>query len=76
MMKDLLKMIQTLFPPRGAPMWMLDLGAPELSTTTIFEVVGKVEFVPTSQSIARPNRTAESAKQNSPVKVPDHGKTP
>lgn len=57
-------------------MQMLDPGALGSPTTTIFEVVGKVEFVPASQAIAGPSQTVEPAKQKEPVRIPERGKTP
>lgn len=75
-MKDLLKEIQKLLPPHGTPWRMLNpivYGSP---TTVIYEVIGKVEFVPTSQAVETPTRTAEISKQKEPIRVPEHDKSP
>ena len=65
-MKELLTKIHKLLSPHGPP------GS---STTTIFEVVGEVKFVPTSQAEAIPSRITEHAKQKSIVRIPKHEKT-
>lgn len=65
-MKELLTEIHKLLSPCGAP---------RSSTTTIFEVVGEVKFVPTSQAEAIPSRITEHAKQKSLVRIPKREKT-
>ena len=76
MMKDLLKEILKLLLPRGAPMRMVDPGAPKSSTSMIFKVVGKVDFFLASQIVAGCSWTAKPMKQKSMVIVPECGKTP
>ena len=56
LMKDLLKEIQKLLPPRGTPRRMIDPGMPGSPTATLYEVIGGVELIPTSYAIVGPNQ--------------------
>ena len=74
-MKDLLKKIQKLLPPCGTSRRMIDLGFPGSPTTTLYEVIGEVELVPTSQTIVGPIQAERASKQQEFGKIPDREKT-
>ena len=57
-MKDLLKEIQKLLPPRGSPRRMTDPSLPRSPTGGVCEVVGEVELVPIAQATPGPSQAA------------------
>ena len=75
-MKDLLKEIQKLLLLCGIPRRIIDLGMSGSPTTTIYEVIGEVELVPTSQAIAGPSQAVGASKQHEFGRVPEREKTP
>ena len=60
--KDLLKEIQKLLPPRGTPRRMLYPGPPGSPTGTLYKVIGEVELVPASQAGTGPGQPARTPK--------------
>ena len=75
-MKDLLKKIQKLLPPRGPSRWITDSGLPESPMGGVHEVVGEVELVPTTQATPGPNQAAETSRQQESGTVPYCERTP
>ena len=57
-MKDLLKEIQKLLPPRGTPGRMLDLGPPGSPTTILYEVIREVKLTPATPIGVGPSQPA------------------
>ena len=75
-MKDLLKEIQKLLPSYGPPRQMMDQSMPGSPTAEIYEVIGEVELVPTTQAIAGPNQAVGTSKQYEFNRVLDCEKAP
>ena len=69
--KDLLKEIQKLLPPRGTPSQMLDPGPPRSPTPTLYEVIDEVELVPTSRAGVGPSQSAGTPRLHESKIVPD-----
>ena len=61
-MKDLLKEIQKLLPPRGPPRRMTDRGLPRSPMAGIYEVIGEVELILTAQATAGPSQAAGTSR--------------
>ena len=70
-MKDLLKEIEKLLPPQGTPQRILDPGVSGSPTAAIYEVVGEVELIPTSQTMAGPGQVAGTSRQKEPARDPE-----
>lgn len=75
-MKDLLKEIEKLLPPQGTPQRILDPGVSGSPTAAIYEVVGEVKLIPTSQTMAGPGQVAGTSRQQEPARDPERGKSP
>ena len=75
-MKDQLKEIQKLLPPRETRRWMLDPCPPGSPTTTFYKVIGEVQLVPTSQAVAEPNHSARTSMQSKSGRVLEREHTP
>ena len=75
-MKDLLNEIQKLLPPNGTPRRMLYPGPPRSPTGTLYEVIGEVELVPSSQAGAGPSQPTGTSKPPESGRIPDREKTP
>ena len=75
-MKDLLKEIQKLLPPSGTPRRVLYPGPPGSPSSTLYEVIGEVELVPTSLAGAGRSQPAGTSKPTKSRRNPDREKTP
>ena len=75
-MKNLLKEIQKLVPPRGTPIRMLDPGPPGSPTATFYEVIGEVELTPATQTCVGPSQPVGTPRPQESGRVPDPEQTP
>ena len=73
-MKDLLKGILKLMPPRGTPRRIFDSCPPGLPTATLYEVVGEVKLVPMVQTCVGPNQLAGTLRPHESGKIPHREK--
>lgn len=48
----------------------------ESPTATIYEVVGEIEFIPTSHAVAEPSQAAGMTRQQEPARDQEKGKSP
>jgi hypothetical protein len=74
-MKDLLKEIQKIMPPRGTPKRMLDPGPPGSPTATLYEAVGEVELVSAAQTGVGPSQPAGTPRPQEFERDPNREET-
>ena len=72
-MKDLLKKIEKLMPPRGTPRRVLDPGPLGSPTATLYEVVEEVELTPATG--AKPSQPAGTPRPQESGRVSDPKQT-
>jgi hypothetical protein len=75
-MKDLLKEIQKIMPPRGTPRRILDPGPPGSPTATLYEAIAEVEIVPAAQTGVGPSQPAGISGLQESGRVPEREPTP